>query len=508
MGKLRGKKKPVSVKFKKPTKPLTAGTIDGVIAEPLQLPDGGSIKRYILTAAQNNTILHAGVWKNILALAKYYDATILVGTFTYNKSAYGEDEVKRDTYNSPAESAAPYPPELLAYITDKRVQIGKGLVWCGESNIIPTTRDPLAGFETFSGRQSCIFPHAKIAMRAVPATEGSGAKLMYTTGTVTTKNYIQKRAGLLAEFHHTFGGLIVEVDSQGVWKVRQLDAESETGTIYDLNLKVENGAVTNGHRIEAIVFGDIHATIIDPTVLALSATAPGNMLDVLKPRYVFIHDLMEGASVNHHEARRPLARFKTALRDLTVVTNELQATADVLKNYYRRDSHIVVVNSNHDRWLDRWLDEFNPQFDDARNLEIYHDGNAARMAHHRLCGGTLNVLAYLIHKHTDFTTPATFLGVDESFLICDKRLECGQHGDLGPNGSRGSALQLSKVGRRSIVGHYHSAGIWDGLYAVGTSTDFRMGYNVGPSSWTHSHCIVYPNGKRAIITMYENAWKA
>src|ERR1035437_6492102 len=123
-------------------------------------------------------------------------------------------------------------------------------------NITPTASDPLTGLETYSGRQSAVFPHAKIAMRTVASIQGSGAKLNYTTGTVTKRNYIQKRAGLMAEFHHTYGGLLVEVDSAGVWKVRQLDAEAVSGTLYDLTLKVENGVVTDGHRVEAINWGD------------------------------------------------------------------------------------------------------------------------------------------------------------------------------------------------------------------------------------------------------------
>jgi hypothetical protein len=508
MGKLHVKRKQAVVKAKKPTKPLKAGTIDGVVADPVKLPSGNTIKRYIITSAQNNTNLHEGLWKNLLALRAHYNAELVVGRFTYNKSAYGPASVKPNTADESDHDSPWYDPRLEEFTRDARVQLGKGLVWCGESNIIPTAGDPLRGFEDFAGRQSCIFPHSTIAMRSVAATEGSGAKLIYATGTVTQKNYIHMRAGLVAEFHHTFGALIVEVDSLGVWKVRQLDAEDGSGTIYDLTLKVEHGKVTDGHRVEAIVFGDIHATIIDETVLALSATVADNMIDTLRPKHIFIHDLMEGASVNHHASRKPLERFKTSLRELTVVENELKVTAEVLQHYCRPNALTVVVNSNHDRWLDRWLDEFDPHFDDARNLEIYHDGNASRLMQQRLFGKPLNVLEYLIRKYTHFTLPAQFLAMDESFLLCDKQLECGQHGDLGPNGSRGSAKALAKVGRPSVVGHYHSAGIWNGLYAVGTSTEFRMGYNTGPSSWTHSHCIVYENGKRTIITMYEKAWKA
>jgi hypothetical protein len=494
-------------KNKKPEKPIAAGTIHGMVPNQEPLPPRGEIKRYILTSAQNNTYVHPGTWQNILALAKYYDAAIFVGTFSYDKASYGQLAVKEGTLKaSDMEETLWYDPCLTPYKVNHRVQLGAGLVWCGETNIIPTAGNPLSGFETYSGRQSSIFPHAKIAMRSVASIQGSGAKLIYTTGTVTLRNYIQKKAGLIAEFHHTYGGLIVEVDSEGVWKVRQLDAEDVTGTIYDLTLKVEGGVVTDGHRVEAITWGDTHATIIDPTVLMLAATGKNNMLDVLRPKYQFIHDLVEGASVNHHDARKPLERFKVELRGLSVL-RELQESGDILKKFYRTDTETVVVNSNHDRWFDRWLDSYNPQFDDVRNAEIYHDGNAARYRFARQ-GKDLNVLEYLIRTHTDYNLPTKFLGLDESFLICNKKIECGLHGDLGTNGARGSANSLSKIGRRSNVGHTHSAGIWDGLYIAGTSTEFRMGYNHGPSSWTHSHIITYPNGKRCIITMFEGAWRA
>ena len=487
-------------------KPVARGSKHGIQTVKMVLPESGKILRYIITAAQNNTYIHDGVWKNLQALAKYYDAKIIVGTFSYDQNSYGPLSVKKGKYKG-GDRTLWYDDNVVPYINDGRVQLGRGLMWCGEMNIIPTASDPLSGLETYSQRQSAIFPHAKIAMRTVAAVQGSGAKLNFTTGTVTKRNYIHKRSGLVAEFHHTYGGLIVEVDSIGVWKVRQIDAEDVSGTIYDLTLKVENGKVTEGHRVEAITWGDIHATAIDPTVLSLSAVTEGNMLDVLKPRFQFIHDLIEGVSVNHHEARSPLARFKASLRGLSVIHQEIVASAEVLNKYHRPETKMVVVNSNHDRWLDKWLDTFDPRIDDARNAELYHDGNAARYRVART-GLDLNVLEYLMRNHGELKIPAKFLDWDESFLICDKKIECGQHGDLGPNGSRGSSAALAKVGRRSNVGHTHVAGIWDGLYVAGTSTEFRMGYNHGPSSWTHSHIVTYPNGKRSIITMFQGAWRA
>ena len=81
------------------------------------------------------------------------------------------------------------------------------------------------------------------------------------------------------------------------------------------------------------------------------------------------------------------------------------------------------------------------------------------------------------------------------------------HGPIGPNGSRGNARALSKVGRKANIGHSHQAEIHDGLYVAGVTGKLDMGYNVGPSSWSQSHIITYLTGKRSIITFSGNKWK-
>ena len=114
------------------------------------------VKRYILTSAQNNTYVNAPFWKNILALAEHYGAEIMVGTFSYNQNAFGELSVKRGTKKTQAELW--YDQELVPYISDARVELGEGLVWCGEMNIIPTAEDPLSGLETYTHRKSADLP--------------------------------------------------------------------------------------------------------------------------------------------------------------------------------------------------------------------------------------------------------------------------------------------------------------------------------------------------------------
>jgi Bacterial regulatory protein, Fis family len=485
-------------------KPIASGSVTGIEAEIAGLPEAGQIKRYILTSAQNNTHVYDAAWQNLLALAEFYNAEILVGTYSYNQNAYGKLSVKRGK-DKLQEKELWYDPKLTPYLNDERKQLAKGLVWCGEYNALPTVVNPLAGLESYSGRQSAIFPHAKLAMRSIATMQDAGTKLNFTTGTVTQKNYIQKRAGTIAEFHHVYGALLVEVDADGHWWVRQLNADTDTGTIQDLDVVVTNGVVTTGHRVEAITWGDLHATIADEQVVKASL----NMLDVLRPRYQFMHDVLEGSSINHHVKDNQHFKFWNWLRGLHRVEEEFRHTAELMNKYERPGTETIVVDSNHDDpWIQRWLRDHDYR-KDPPNAEFYIE--AQKYLYEQIRSGKMprdiNMTGWALNRY-GLTLNPTFLISDESFLLCGDKIECGMHGHLGPNGRYGSPENLSKMGRRSNIAHTHYAGIYDGLYVAGTSTKFRWDYNLGPSNWTNSHIVTYPTGKRTIITMYAGKWRA
>lgn len=484
---------------------LAAGTVSGVTLVVNPLPSKDQIKRYILTSAQNNTYVHDDVWKNILALAEYYNAELYVGSFSYDKNAYGPLAVKADTYDAGDQKELWFDPKIEKHRKDKRIELGNGLWWCGEMNVLPTANDPLEGLEVYSGRKSAIFPHAKMAMRSIATMKGEGTKFNYTTGTVTKKNYIQKKAGLKAEFHHVYGALLVEVNSNGNWWVRQLEADGNA-RIQDLAVLANNGQVTEGHRIEAITWGDIHATIIEPSVMKQSM----DMLRILRPKYQFLHDIMEGASVNHHNEKDPFERHKAYIRGLDNITTEVTRTRAVLEEYVKNggpDIQTLVVDSNHDNWFYRWLKSNDPRKGNPCNAILYHAGSLAALYAIEKEDKKFNMTEWLFRR---FGVPKQirFLATDESFTICNKKIECGMHGHLGPNGARGTPQNLSKVGRKSITAHTHSAGIYDGNYVAGTSTQLDMGYNHGPSNWSHSDVLTYPSGKRCIVTKYAGNWRA
>jgi len=497
-------------------KPLAGGTRSGVKEKKSDLPEKGGIKRYILTSAQNNTFVNRRVWDALRQLANHYGAEIFVGTFSYNMNAYGPLAVKygsESTRGSGSYDKEPwFDPSFKGHINDERVELGKGLVWCGEMNILPTEENPLSGLETYTHRKSAIFPHAKMAMRSIATMQGEGTKFNYTTGTITLMNYIQKKAGLKAEHHHIYGGLLVEVDSEGHWWVRQVHVTKD-GNLQDLDVKVEKGKLTTGNSVEAITWGDLHATIAEPWVVRQSQ----DMLDTLKPKYQFLHDVMEGVSTNRHVIKHaPDAHygFYRWLRGLHRVDEEITRTIDVIRKYLRPWCKTVVPDSNHDGWwLRSWLLRYDYRYDPA-NAELF-----LKLQNWFYEQTRENVAKGLTHKEINVAEKAfdmyglkkseiTFLLPDDSFTICNRRIECGMHGHLGPNGKFGTPELLSKIGRKANTAHTHSCGIYAGLYVAGTSSKLSWSYNEGPSSWSHSHIITYPNGNRTIVTFWAGKWRA
>ncbi len=501
-------------------KPLAGGTRGGTKTVVRPLPTAGKIKRYILTSAQNNTYVNRDLLNNLEALADYYDAEIIVGTYTYNQNHFGPLAVKRGK-DKRAEKELWYDPAIDSYIKDFRIQLGKGLVWCGEYNALPTNVNPLAGLESYTGRQSSIFPHAKLAMRSVPTMQGEGVKLNYTTGTVTERNYIQKREGVIAEFHHIYGALLVEVNENGNWWVRQLNQDEGTGTLQDLHVLVQSGKIVRTDAtVEAITYGDLHGVMADEEVVAESL----HMLDELKPKYQFLHDVMEGAAVNPHQRKFAAnhEKFYTWLRGYHKLENELVDTAKLLWQFNRPWSEVVIVDSNHDdAWIKRWLREYDYR-KDPPNTEIFLELQAylysqirngvtdeqsrARAANPKMVRD-INMLEYALAEYGRYDG-AKFLKADESFMTCNKKIENGMHGHYGPAGKFGTPTDLSKMGRKANTAHTHSTGIWNGLYVAGTSSKLRWDYTKGPSNWSHSHIVTYPNGKRTIVTIYAGKWRA
>lgn len=484
------------------------GKIEGLKTHKAKLPAKGDVKRYIISSIQNNTRAWPG-FHNLLALADHLHAEVLVGTFTYNKSAYGEKSVKRGTQTAGDDDELWYDPEVERFIRDERVQLAPGLLWCGEMNILPTATDPLSGFETYGGRNSCIFPHTRHEMRSVISGKHEGTKMNFTTGTLGQRNYIQKRAGLRAEESHVYGGLIVEVKPSGAWYVRQLQA-GDDDAIYDLNLRVQAGIVEefdpeSGDEpfVNSITWGDIHEISLESSVRRLMFGA-GGILDTFRPRFQFMHDVLDFRSRNHHDMKNPHKMFEKHVSGVENVEAEVRGVRDFLvKESLRPWCRTLVVPSNHDEALTRWLREADFKADPINSI-FYLERELAHRKAIRARNPRFLDLEDALLSMGKMPDAVKFLCRDDDFVTCKTKtfpgIEHALHGDTWAN--------LMKYGRPLSIGHRHGCGIFGHLWVAGISGALDQGYNVGPSNWSQTHIFEYRNGRRTLVTMWDGDYRA
>ena len=457
---------------------------------------------YMFTSEQNNTKIHDAFWENLLALAEYDAGQLIVGRFVYRKDAKGQrgQEKKGDLSHEKGANGIIWDDRTNKYAVDTKVQIAPDLFWCGAMNILPTADRPLTGMDNFTGTSSAIFPHPKVALESVATSKHAKTKMNYTTGAVTETNYIQRKAGQKAEFHHVIGALIVEVDEDGEWFARQINASSD-GSFYDLDRFVSRGRVQDGHAVEVITWGDIHEFHLEDWMKETCWGRDG-ILEQLRPREQHFHDLLDFNSRSHHDKKDAHEMYKKFVAGQDRVKNELINVIAFLNFAERQWCQSYVIESNHDNAYLRWVKESDHREDPPNatfllrsQLECYEQMDAANDNFHLFGWGL---------KHLGYTGTAQFLDEDDDHIILPTRgggIQCAMHGHLGPNGSRGNARAFTKVGSKINVGHMHTACIMDGVYVAGVTGNLDQGYNKGMSSWSHSFIITYKNGKRAMVTI-------
>src|SRR3569623_994691 len=256
-----------------------------------------TVRRWLLTAAQDDTPVDAAFWHNLSAYAADVGATIMVGGFTYQKGLIEAHASRSAVFN---ETVRPF-------LIHDNVMCGP-LLFAAKMNILPTATRPFSGLETYSRGAWAVFPHAKTQFCSVPALPGGRPAQVMTTGACTVPNYIEKKAGLKAEFHHTIGAVIVEVDDEDRMFCRQIGAAAD-GSFQDLDALVRGGRVTRGNRIEALTAGDLHIEKADPEVYLTSfgydiaaqqVVSESSLIHTLRPRHLVWHDLLDFMARNHH----------------------------------------------------------------------------------------------------------------------------------------------------------------------------------------------------------------
>lgn len=478
------------------------------IEEPIIDPVRHNRPRYyIFTAAVRGAKVHTEFFENLKVYAKHLGAELVVGPLTSTgRQRYAEYDPKE------------FDPALVDYISDEPIVIGNRIRFSPELNLSPTMVKPLQGLQTYTKKEWGVFPHTKISVDTVPTHKDRPAKFIATTGAVTHPYYTPTKAGYRAHFDHVHGAVIVEVTKKGVWFRHLVPANEIDGTFYDLGYRVAKGRVDwNESGVHALIYGDIHAEKLDPQV-ALATWGIGSKSETftslaahLEPQVQVLHDLMDMSAANYHELDNLFKRYERWWDRENHVRSDFDVALSFLKKVEQFAHETVIVDSNHEYFIEKWLLKFDPSMkEDFENIDDFYTLKLALLKSIR-DGRPYSMLetllrAYYGEEEDELFKQLTFLKPDDSYEI--DNIECGWHGHRGPNGRRGSKNAFKFVTEKSTIAHLHSPSIDSGCHVVGTSTKMDLGYNQGPSSWSHTHGIIYPHGGRTLITMSDGKFWA
>jgi hypothetical protein len=454
-------------------------------------------QRFIVTAAQNATPVDERWWAVIENMADRMRAEILVIPLRYKNAT--------SQWTASQQNAEWWTPEVRPYLCNQRVSLNKNLMVLGDIKIQPTASSPLTGADALSLASSGIVGHTKLQMKTVPTPSNRMAKILTTTGSCTVPNYTDSRAGVIGEFHHSLSAILVEIDGP-YFHMRQLHFDRATGTCTDLEYRYDDINVERAPRPLALIMGDTHVRFIDPMV-NMATWGHAGIVKNLLPEHVVWHDTLDSYSCSpHHEGDPFVAQAKqlSGFGDVKAEVEEALLHIEVRSEEYPEIKH-VFVPSNHDDMLSRWIKR--ADWKSSASREFYLE-TALAMVRGTVMGkgGAEFPDAFSYWLKRGKMENVKVLDRDESFVLGG--VELGMHGDAGPNGTRGSRMNLRRIGIRSVIGHSHSPGIEEGCYQTGTSTRLRLEYQRGPSGWLNAHCLLNADGKRQIIVIVDGRWRA
>ena len=389
--------------------------------------------------------------------------------------------------------------DVLPFLKWKPIKLNSNLVIRADVKIQATSPTPLTSLYSINGASSAVYGHSQVAMQCVPTPRKKLPNVLFSTGSVSQKNYSDTKLGRIAEFHHTNAALVVEIQDKTIFHARQLVGDSQGG-FYDITGYYCGRKKTKLGRVPGLIMGDSHVYNISPAVVEATFGGKDSICGVLRPEKLIWHDLLDFYTGSHHHERFPYLEYQKAKFKRDDVFDELLQTVKFAVSHTPKGTQSLIVPSNHDQHLDRWLQR---PLANNRNARIYHFLNHLIYEYidqHNEIPSALRVFAdAFVPDHS-----LEFLDAGKGYKL--KGIEVAQHGEYGANGGRGSINAYAKSAHKHVIGHYHSPGIRQGTTQVGTSTG-ELDYIRGLGGWLNSHAVVYPNGKRSLINIIEGQWR-
>lgn len=450
-------------------------------------------KRLIITSAQNNTDVDEDFLKCLQLYRLVTGAGLIVIPIKY-KTINSEDDISANTYSdlivdSLCENTLVFP--------GCNVKVYAGL------KIQATSENPLSGLDPLSKGWTVIVGHAQVQLKTLPNLDKRISDILTTTGAITVKNYSKSKLGEKARFNHSMSAIVLEFDDD-TYHLRHLNYDPETKSFFDIDRQFCVDGTVSRVAVEALVTGDEHVLFRDPTVEQWTYTNDDSLTNVLKPKYIVRHDVLDSYSISHHHKKNVFTQYAKWKSGTNSIEEELRLTVEYINKTTPDYATSLIVQSNHNEHLLRWLNEVDIKTE-PWNAKIYH-----YLMFHMLEQTEMGASGAEHPDPFEFVA-RPYLKSNVDFInragvkIFD--IEVGAHGDRGINGARGSAAGFARIPDKMIVGHSHSPAIQKGCYVVGTSSRLALEYNTGASTWHHAHVIIHPNGKRQMIFITPKGWR-
>jgi len=439
------------------------------IADPKGTFNAHHSKRFVITSAMNNCPIHQGFLASLKRYCEHFEAELVVIPVHYkNVSLYtGNYEPW-------------WPEEVKEHFLTEDMTVGEDFTVMGSVRIQATSSKPLSGIGPLAKGRSAVFAHPRVALTTVPTPPGEVAQ------------------------HHIVGAVVLEVGEEGTFW-RHISS-NEDGSFTDLDLTFTPKEVTEAPRAACLVLGDVHVGFHDKTT---TKAMLGTATQLLNPHHVILHDVLDFFSASHHHANNRVLRVMKSLRGCNDVYRELVQVAEFFDEWVRLGMKYHVIRSNHHDHLAKWLNKPSEQIDVVNQLLWFKlNYKLLEQVVEAADGESWGVVGPFELAMRDMVSEPTlellnFHSDKDTLMI--KGIDVGNHGDRGPNGSRGSISGYAKVKNKTIIGHTHRPGIQDGCYQVGVTCGIEAPYTAGYGSWSPVGCIIYDDGHRTLLPVIGGA---
>lgn len=274
----------------------------------------------------------------------------------------------------------------------------------------------------------------------------------------------------------------------------------------------------DGHTI---VIGDIHDHNTNQNFLRVVKGA----ISKLNIKNVVFHDILDGQSHNHHEAKQLMSKLEKYKKGELNIQKEVEGVIQTINAFLHKFPQLTVIinDSNHHYWLEKLMDDPNAITDmenrefivelisamtEKRGQNIYeYLLNSYREQYHK------NLIPFELRdkkqKESIYISHPERVKVmkkGEPFIVGPDHnpVHVHFHGHKGANGARGSIISHARAAENNVIGDSHSPAIHAGAVNVGVATHKEVNYTKGGySSWQNAFAIINEETGTAQLVVYE-----